>query len=264
MLLRTSCTYFYLCIVSFDSKKVVGVDKKYTQVEKLTKEIISNAAGTKCAGLVFAFEKVGGPEVGLDDPSEPHLNSQFAKALPTTDEVRVGMEKYDFKVGGGQHGIEAIKKAMMEKEYLRQLEHLMFVQCEVYAMGYLEQYIALKVSVVMCIAMCIDMFFYLVGEEGFRRMLGGDEVAWMPGYYGSGVRVSARKYGSSPGFIDYGAQRCCREAYGRNGLPDACESAQEVETSIAEGGRLIGREWGGKIAGNSGEFYEVDECELAG
>lgn len=84
-----------------------------------------------------------------DDPSQPLLGTAAALPLPTMHEVLEqikGVPKnIHFKVGGGQHGTEATKKALKEKVYLQNEDHLAFVQTEIYAMGYLEQYSEMKV-----------------------------------------------------------------------------------------------------------------------
>jgi hypothetical protein len=101
--------------------------------------------------LMFAFKPTKGVEAVQDDPKEPYLLSAGALPFPTTKEVvalmksETGSKGLHYKVGGGQHGTEATKKALKEKKYLRQEGHLKFVQTEIYAMGFLEQFLQLRV-----------------------------------------------------------------------------------------------------------------------
>jgi hypothetical protein len=101
--------------------------------------------------LVFAFKPTKGAQAVQDDPKEPYLLTAGAMALPTTVEVvalmesEAGCKEVHYKVGGGQHGTEATKEAIKEKFYLKKENNLMFVQTEIYAMGFLEMFLAMRV-----------------------------------------------------------------------------------------------------------------------
>ena len=109
---------------------------------------------------MFAFIPVlppGGGDVEQDADDQPMLNTSLANPLPTTRDMLDQMQseppskKIQFKVGDGQHGTEATKLAILEKPYLKEHDHLMHNQTEIYAMGFLEKYLELRV-----------MFFYNV------------------------------------------------------------------------------------------------------
>jgi hypothetical protein len=99
-------------------------------------KIIGNSATTQMTALMFAFKPTKGVAAVQDDPKEPYLLTAGAET---------GSKGLHYKVGGGQHGTEATKAALKEKKYLRQEGHLKFVQTEIYAMGFLEQFLQLRV-----------------------------------------------------------------------------------------------------------------------
>ena len=96
--------------------------------------------------MVFAFLPIQGCNAVQDSATEPPFHDKLCNPFPTSSYVRDHFANKDihFKVGGGQHGCEATKQALQEKPYLLPTR-LSFFNAEVYAMGYLVEYLKQKV-----------------------------------------------------------------------------------------------------------------------
>ncbi len=96
--------------------------------------------------MVFAFLPITGCTAVQDSANEPSFLDKNCNPFPNSSYVREHFADTEihFKVGGGQHGCEAKKQVLKEKPYLLPTR-LSFFNSEVYAMGYLVEYLKQKV-----------------------------------------------------------------------------------------------------------------------